>query len=89
MSMQNAGRDDHPSIVNQTGDLVGTLQAEGYGHAEIIAALLFEAGWMIEVVASGEASHLASKADLRAIVSDFSDVCARLVDTHLYQPGHH
>ena len=89
MSMMQARQDDRPPIVNQTGDLVSTLQAEGYGHAEIISALLFEAGWMIDVVASGEASHLASKADLRAIVSDFSDVCARLVDTHLYQPGHH
>jgi flagellar biosynthesis regulator FlaF len=79
-----------PSIVDRTGDLVSALQAAGYGHAEIIDALLFEAGWMIEVVASGEASHLASKADLRRIIGSFSDICAQLIEpNHPLHPGHH
>jgi flagellar biosynthesis regulator FlaF len=89
MAVTQAG-ERGPSIVNRTGDLVSALQAAGYGHAEIIDALLFEAGWMIEVVASGEAAHLASKDDLRRIVSEFSVICAGLIGPdHPLHPGHH
>jgi hypothetical protein len=50
-----------PTATDRAWGLVQALQNAGYSHTEIIDALLFEAGWMIEVVASGEATYLASK----------------------------
>jgi hypothetical protein len=62
-------------ILDRTADVILDVQREGFSHSEIIDALLVEAGWMIEMVASDDPL----KADLRRIVGIFSETCAGLV----------
>ena len=69
-------------------EAIEDLQKAGVSHTAIIDDLLFEAGWMIEVVVSGEA--IANKDDVCRLVSKFSESCAGLIDPgRRSQPGHH
>jgi hypothetical protein len=67
-----------PDPVQRTGEMITALQDAGYGPAEIVDALLWEAGWMIECVANGEADHL--RGEFCRIVSEFSDSCVGLIE---------
>jgi len=58
-------------------EAISDLQRAGVSHTDIIDDLLFEAGWMIEVVASGEAN--ANKEEVRRLISEFSATCAGLI----------
>jgi hypothetical protein len=59
-------------------EAIQRLQDKHISHTEIIDALLWEAGWMIEVVASGEAD--ANKTEIQRLVSEFSEICAGLIE---------
>jgi hypothetical protein len=78
-----------PDPVKRTGEMIRALQDAGYSHTEIIDALLWEAGWMIDVVASGEADYLATREELCRIVSEFSDACAGLIEQPRARQGQH
>jgi hypothetical protein len=74
---------------NRIWDAIQDLQDAGYSHAAIINDLLFEAGWMVKVVGTGEAA--ASKAEVRGIIAEFCVQCDGLVDRGevARRPDHH
>jgi hypothetical protein len=69
------GRGD---AIEHTGCLITSLQDAGYSHTEIIDALLWEAAWMIEVVANGRAA--VNKEEVQRLVSEFSWRCEGLIE---------